>query len=319
MSPNKPDVSVVIPSYNYAHFLKRSLGSLVSQTFANWEALVINNFSADNTVEVVESFSDRRIRLVNFRNNGIIASSRNKGIELSCSSLIAFLDADDFWYPEKLAKCLEEFNAGADLVCHGMRYIVNGRFWKNAGYKVPVKTDFFSLLYRKPQIFTSSVIVRKECLRKAGGFDENPDIVTAEDYDLWLRLFKAGACFRFIKNVLGEYNCHSDSFSRKVSLHIQASLNVINKNLCAKRFMPLYNFKVRKAKALFFYGIARNFQREGKRLRAFLFFLKTLAFFPFLLSPYAGLLLNMLPYRFSNSVTHDLKPEYWLNPERLKK
>ncbi len=174
LNPENPEVSVVIPTYNYAHFLKKCLESLVSQEFTNWEALVINNFSTDDTVEVVGGFSDKRIRLVNFRNNGVIAASRNKGIGLAASDLIAFLDSDDIWYPGKLRASLEGLNAGADLTCHGMRYMVNGRHWKDAAYKARTKSDFFRLLYKAPHIFTSSVVVRKQHLLETGGFDENP-------------------------------------------------------------------------------------------------------------------------------------------------
>lgn len=312
MNLNNPEVSVVIPTYNYAHFLKKCLKSLISQAFTNWEALVINNFSTDDTVAVVEDFSDKRIRLVNFRNNGVIATSRNKGIELARSNLIAFLDSDDIWYPEKVRSCLKEFDSGADLVCHGMRYIVNGKHWKDAAYKFPVSSDFYSLLYRNPHIFTSATIIRKECLLKVGGFDESSDIATAEDYDLWLKLSKKNLRFCFIKDILGEYNCHQDSFSRQAFFHIKACLNVINKYSCDTNFAPLHNFRISRAKALVYYGVARNFQREGKRFTALRFFLRALATSPLLLSPYAGLLLTMLPSSFSNLITHDLSPKDWL-------
>lgn len=319
MSLNNPEVSIVIPTYNYAHFLKKCLESLIAQTFTNWEALVINNFSSDDTGAVVENFSDKRIHLVNFRNNGIIAASRNKGIELSESKRIAFLDSDDTWYPEKLRRCLEEFNSEADLVCHGMRYMVNGRHWKDEGYKFPVSSDFYRLLYRNPHIFTSSTIVKKECLLKAGGFNENPDIITAEDYDLWLRLSKNNSRFCFVKDILGEYNCHSDSFSRKASGHIKACLNVINKYSLNTKFAPWHNFKIKQAKALLFYGVARNYQREGRRFTALRFFLNSLVNFPFLLSAYAGLLLTIFPDGFRNLITGDLFPKDWLPQINLKK
>lgn len=311
MHSNMPEISVVIPTYNYARFLKKCLESLVSQSFVNWEAIVVNNFSDDNTAEVVEGFSDRRIRLVNFRNNGVIAASRNKGIELSRANLIAFLDSDDSWYPEKLEKCVKELNSGADLVCHGMRYIVNGSPWKDVTYNAKARSDFLSLLYGSTRIFTSSVVVRKECLLRVSGFDENPGIITAEDRDLWLRLSKEGCRFCFIKDILGEYNCHEDSLSRQAPLHLQAGLNVINKYASGNGERPLSVLKIRKARALFFYGFGRNFQRKGRRLAALRFFLRSLVAYPFLLSPYAGLLLVLLPTGFSNLATRDLSPAKW--------
>jgi len=320
MNLNVPEVSVVIPTYNYAHFLKKCLQSLISQTFTNWEALVINNFSDDDTIKVVESFSDGRIRLVNFKNNGIIAASRNKGVEFSRSRLIAFLDSDDIWYPGKLQRCLKEFKSGADLVCHGMRYMVNGKFWKEFTYTTKTRADFYKLFYKNTNIITSATAVRKEYLLKVGGFDENPTIVTAEDYDLWLKLSKENLLFSFVKDILGEYNCHGVSLSRQTLVHLQASLNVVDKYSYRKgRIAPLYFLKIKRAKASLFYGTARNFQREGRRLAALRFFMKALIAFPFLLKPYVGLLLNMLPARFSNFITGDLASKEWMGKTCLTK
>ncbi|NDF83787.1 MAG: glycosyltransferase family 2 protein, partial [Actinobacteria bacterium] len=103
-----PRVSVVIPTFNHAKLLKRALDSVVAQTFDNWEAIVVNNFSADETIDVVRSFNDDRITLINFSNNGIIAASRNQGIKAARGQYLAFLDSDDKWYPEKLEKCLAQ-------------------------------------------------------------------------------------------------------------------------------------------------------------------------------------------------------------------
>ena len=108
----KPYVSVVIPTFNHAKFLKKALDSVVAQTFQNWEAVVVNNFSTDNTIEVVNSFADPRIKLFNFSNNGVIAASRNHGLKEAAGDFIAFLDSDDVWYPNKLQKCVEQASAG---------------------------------------------------------------------------------------------------------------------------------------------------------------------------------------------------------------
>ena len=86
-----PLVSIIIPTYNHAHLLPTALNSLISQTFINWEAFVVNNFSADDTISVVESFNDPRIKLYNFANNGIIAKARNYGLSLSKAPFIGFL------------------------------------------------------------------------------------------------------------------------------------------------------------------------------------------------------------------------------------
>ena len=143
----KPAVSIVIPTYNHAHFLKKCLHSVLDQTFSDWEAIIINNFSEDNTIEIVSNFQDPRIRLVNFRNNGIIAASRNEGIRLSRADVIAFLDSDDTWYPSKLSRCIEELTPERDLVCHAIRFVKNGKSWKDAKCGPLRRARYYSLLY----------------------------------------------------------------------------------------------------------------------------------------------------------------------------
>ena len=111
-----PLVSIVIPTYNHAPLLHRAIESIRAQTFTHWKAIIVNNFSTDDTVSVVESFSDNRIQLIDFANNGVIAASRNKGIELADGTYVAFLDSDDTWFPEKLEMCVGVLEKGADLV-----------------------------------------------------------------------------------------------------------------------------------------------------------------------------------------------------------
>ena len=83
-----PAVSIVVPTFNHAQFLHQALASVVAQTFQNWEAIIVNNFSTDDTIKIVESFGEKRFRLINFRNDGVIAASRNEGIRQSNGSVI---------------------------------------------------------------------------------------------------------------------------------------------------------------------------------------------------------------------------------------
>ena len=99
-----PKVSIVIPTYNQANLLKLALESVRAQTESDWEAVIVNNFSEDHTREVVQAFDDQRLRLIDFRNHGVIGASRNRGIKESRSEWVAFLDSDDLWESEKLEK-----------------------------------------------------------------------------------------------------------------------------------------------------------------------------------------------------------------------
>src|SRR3990172_8575884 len=118
-----PLVSVVIPTYNHARFLGRALQSVLDQTYTNWEAIVIDNHSQDNTDEIVDSFRDPRIILLTIYNNGVIAASRNMGIRAAKGEWIAFLDSDDWWTPNKIQVCLEQINDKVDLVYHSLKLV----------------------------------------------------------------------------------------------------------------------------------------------------------------------------------------------------
>ena len=98
----KPFFSIILPTYNQSDFLKKSINSILSQTFQNWELLIIDNNSTDNTDNVIQSFQDNRIKVYKINNQNILAKSRNLGIKKSTSSWLCFIDSDDIWYPKKL-------------------------------------------------------------------------------------------------------------------------------------------------------------------------------------------------------------------------
>jgi len=301
---SKPIISVIIPTYNHAAFLHEALESLCRQTFSNWEAIVVNNYSKDNTEEVVASFMDSRIRLENYHNNGIIAASRNQGIKMAQGDYIAFLDSDDAWYPLKLERCLAALrDAAAEAVCHAERWVGDNGYCRDVEYGPERRASYKSLLFDGNCISTSAVMVCREPLSKAGGFGESEEIVTAEDYDLWLRLAKAGARFIFLPEVLGEYRIHPGGNSQAVTKNVHATLAVIERQLIT--FKPkgmMRKILARRARALTLYGGGRIFQRQQQYLQAFRLFGKALLEFPLIGRLYIALLLNCLPDRWKRSL-----------------
>ena len=117
---DKPLFSIVIPTYNRAKLLERCLKSVISQTYTNWEAIIVDNYSEDNTEEIVKSFADSRIRYIKNHNFGVIAISRNKAIDMAHGDWICFLDSDDIWYKEKLESLLPYIN-DYDIIYHGYK------------------------------------------------------------------------------------------------------------------------------------------------------------------------------------------------------
>ncbi|MFX1480615.1 MAG: glycosyltransferase family 2 protein [Promethearchaeota archaeon] len=203
---DNPQVSIVIPTYNHAHFLKNCLQSVISQTFMNWEAIVINNFSEDNTIEIVKSFDDPRIHLVNFRNSGIIAASRNEGIRLAQGEYIAFLDSDDWWYPDKLELAIK-YLANADIVFHDLAiHTQKGKkIFKRMRARHLKKPVFVDLMTSKTVLFNSSVVVKKNIINRVGNLSEDQSLAGVEDSDLWLRISRITEEFYYISKTLGAY------------------------------------------------------------------------------------------------------------------
>ena len=119
-------VSIVIPTYNHAKYLGKCVNSVENQTYNNWEAIIVNNNSTDNTIDIINSFNDKRIKTININNDGIIAKSRNIGIQSASGSYIAFLDSDDWWYPNKLEIIMQK-KGNSDFIYHYLDIYKNGK------------------------------------------------------------------------------------------------------------------------------------------------------------------------------------------------
>lgn len=203
-----PLISVVIPTYNRARDLKRALKSLLAQTYIHWEALVVDNQSDDDTDDVVSGFNDSRIKLAKIQNNGIIAASRNLGINLACGQYVAFLDSDDWWKPQKLEISLKYFQYGADVVYHDLYSVSRADqifFPKKAKTFKLLKPVFNNLIEKGNALINSSVVVRKDILLAINGLSEDSDLISAEDYDAWLKIAKITDNFFRINKTLGYY------------------------------------------------------------------------------------------------------------------
>ncbi len=291
-------VSIVIPTYNHAHFLGKALESVIGQTYSRWEAIVVDNHSGDNTVEVVGALGDPRIRLQQIDNHGVIAASRNRGISEARGEWLAFLDSDDLWYPEKLQKCLELLSGGYDLVCHGERWLGNGRD-RQVFYGPEPRATYRSLLFDGNCLSTSAVVMKTESAQAAGGFSEEPEIVTAEDYDFWLRLAREGAKIGFVQEILGEYTIHSANQTRGVIRHMDAVLAVLDRHFSSGsgnvgRFR---GWRMRKRRAIAYYGGARGLQDDGNHKEAWPYFWKAVRIWPFFTKTYAAILMNLFKKR----------------------
>ena len=199
-------VSIILPTFNRAHTLQRAIDSVLGQTYSNWELIVIDNHSTDETDELLRSYQNSKINCHKIHNNGIIAKSRNLGIKQSKGELIAFLDSDDWWTKDKLKVSVREMTSmGADLVYHGLFKAVKEKQVIYSPIKVRnLKENVFDdLLTGGNCIPNSSVVVKKKILEKIGYLCENLETRTWEDYDAWLRIAKFSNKFHKVDKTLG--------------------------------------------------------------------------------------------------------------------
>jgi glycosyltransferase involved in cell wall biosynthesis len=282
-------VSIVIPTFNHAPLLNRALESVHQQTYQNWEAIVVNNFSTDNTIEVVESFKDPRIKLINFSNNGIIAASRNQGINAASGKYIAFLDSDDKWYPTKLEKCVDSAQTGAQLICHGELWINTDSSTRSVMYGPVKNAKYKKLLFRGNCISTSATFIQTSLLRNVHGFDESAEIVTAEDYELWLRLTEQKPSTVFIPELLGEFHRLANSASSAVLRNLSSEKEVLKRHFARQKQTVTNQLRMRHRLAIANYGAARQLNSQPRQ--ALKLFITAWRLSPFLIKTYAGLML----------------------------
>jgi glycosyltransferase involved in cell wall biosynthesis len=230
-------VSVVMPAYNASRFIKESINSVISQTYENWELIVIDDGSLDSTGAIVKEWAARESRIkYHYQKNGRQASARNAGISYALGQLIAFLDSDDMWLPSKLSVMIGEFSDGKQDLLFSDSYI-NKQNIENLKIETLPKfgisafsycgRDGLSRFLERNWVPTLTVMAKTDVL-KSHLFD--PDVFLAEDYDLWLRILLSGHTIRSISSVLAIYRIHSGSTSAADRECIDAVLNIF-KNL----------------------------------------------------------------------------------------
>ncbi len=216
--------TIVIPLYNKENHIKRCIQSILDQTYQNFEIIVINDGSTDNSLERLKTIRDNRIEIYSQKNKGV-SSARNYGIKKSKNSLIAFLDADDTYEKDFLLLMNELINEFPNAGMYGSSY----NFVKGASivpcnhyYSFPKDwkgylDDYFKFALKSPIITSSSVIVRKECFDKVGLFNET--FKRGEDLDMWRRIaLNYDVCY--INVLLANYHKDSENMATKTSFNL---------------------------------------------------------------------------------------------------
>ena len=224
-------ISVIIPSYNYSRYLSQAVKSVLDQTYKDYEVIVVDDGSTDNTKEVLEPFSGL-IRYIYQENKGL-PSAYNTGIKASNGEFIAFLDSDDLWLPEKLKlqyECIDARPSCGMVICNG--YIFNETGVLGTFFPVdiinPVPENLHTSLFLKNIIPGNTPLIRKACFDKIGLHDET--LSSAEDLDLWIRLtryYNVG----YVPKLLVKYRRHPAAMSLNVERMCENKIKVIRKNL----------------------------------------------------------------------------------------
>lgn len=223
-------VSVVLTTFNGKSkgFLSQAIESVLTQTYQNFELLIVDDGSSDDTFEFLRSeYLDPKIKIITQKNSGV-SVARNVGIANASFELIAFLDDDDIWEPEKLSLQTQEFLCQANLsmnYCAIKRVDADGKFLNLQYHQAPSEM-YQALLFSNIVDATSGVVVKKDVFEQVGGFDNISQ--GAEDYEMWLRIaskFKINS----LSTPLVKYRVHISNDSKNIEKSVVAIEEMFDK------------------------------------------------------------------------------------------
>ena len=208
-------VSIIMPTYNCAKFIKETIQSVLDQTYENWELVIVDDCSNDNTKEIVESFNDKRIKYKRLEKNSGAAIARTTAMNMAIGNYMAFLDSDDLWKKDKLKKQLEFMKKNNyNFTCTAYEQIDEEGHKLNKIIKTKKKANYNRILLDCP-VGNSTVMYNVDNLGKF----EVPNIRKRNDDALWLQILKKEKFIYGMPDVLMEYRIRNNSISsNKLSL-----------------------------------------------------------------------------------------------------
>jgi glycosyltransferase involved in cell wall biosynthesis len=259
-----PLVSIIVPAYNYGHLIEHTLNNLLLQTWQNWECIVVDDGSKDNTADVVKAFCNRDYRFIyHYKNNAGLSAARNTGIALAKGQFIQLLDADDLIATRKfeLQLALFESKPEAEIVYSEVRYFRTShpderRFtmdennvpW-NLGLSSDNHEELACLLVQRNIMAVNCPLIKKEVFDEIGPFDIS--LKSVEDWEYWCRCAIKGKYFLFdpLEDSFALVRMHEGSMSTNLIKMVEASLIAREnlRNLIAE--LPSSDFKIRISEA----------------------------------------------------------------------
>jgi glycosyltransferase involved in cell wall biosynthesis len=287
-------VSIVVTCYNYGKYISDCLNSILKQKYQNYEVIIIDDGSTDNTNEMLRTFLENpKIKYFKQENMGQ-AGAKNNGIKNSSGEFIAFLDADDMWADNMLEKELELFSDERVGVVYSTVRFINEKnedikLKRNSKYLIPRSGNITKYLLFENFVTFSSSIVRKECLDECGYFDES--LKMGIDWDLWLRV-STKYQFSYVDEPLLIYRIHSTQMSKNLEERRNCSDKIMKKffqqnpNLLSRKV-------VRKAWSYTYNNRGNSYYSSDFR-RSIEFHLRSIREWPWQIAAYKDLAMHSL-------------------------
>lgn len=241
-----PQFSIIIPLFNKQNFIENTIKSILNQSITDFELIIVNDGSTDNSEEKVLGFNDKRIHYYSKKNEGV-STARNYGIEKAKSDYITFIDADDYWYPDFLEEMFKKINLFPELkVFSSAIEIETSKTIVKASYSIKKTNDYeivnyFNSSYKRTVLCSSSAVFHKSVFEKIGLFDIQ--LKSGEDTDMWIRIGLVYPIL-FSWKILARYVYDSDSLTKnqdfvygKINFYKFKELEM--NNLEMKKFLDL--------------------------------------------------------------------------------
>lgn len=230
-------ISIIIPTYNSSKTIIRCLNSVIKQTYKNWEIIIIDSYSKDNTINLIKNFNSKKIKILSLSKNKTISEARYKGVCNSKGDLIAFLDSDDEWSPKKLDFQMNKMRNNNFFSC--TNFTMKN---KNDYYKVNINKNFLNikdLIYNRP-IALSSVIIEKKIIKKT--IKKNLSLNFAEDYFWWTDVLRSNGKCIVIRKFLTNIYIHDKNRSVNFMKNYISLFNIYRKNFGFNYFKIFFVF-----------------------------------------------------------------------------
>lgn len=287
-----PAVSVVIATYNKDDTIGAAIDSVLNQTYRDFEILVVDDGSTDDTARRVKTYGDK-VRYLPKKNGGT-GTTRNLGIAEARGRFVAFLDGDDLWLPDKLKLQMAAFEKEPELtaVQCSAHYVDPSLKVIETRHCTPRNDSLLDfLLFRNLPAFASCVVVRREAFDRIGGFGTN--LVILSDWDMCCRLAKEGT-LRSVPEPLVLYRQYPNNQSRSVEIHIWSGMRSMRRFFADPDLQPEIRSREQQVRARFYAMIAGGYARNGKWGKGFHWACRALGTSPSVAPYVAGLPLRRI-------------------------